>query len=133
MGLQESPSFDEAEKNKPAKKRLSQQEFRNMMMIAIALLGIGMMIVGAIQLGSQADTEVGGLDGCLFDGAGNPVIAEVIYGDQSKLSYDNGCFFFDALPVGNGQLTIKRGTDTWTYDIQIAPGQAVLMGEIILE
>ena len=133
MGLQKSPSFDDVGKEKFAERRVSQRLLRRGLLVAVLLLGTVLLIVGSTQLGSRANEEVGGLDGCVFDGTGNPVLADVIYGDQSKKTYENGCFFFAALPPGKGILVITRGTDTWSYDVEITAGQALLMGEIILK
>ena len=133
MGLQESPSFDNLDKRKPQKKRLSQRALRRGLLVAILLLGTVLLIFGGTRLGSRADPEFGGVDGCFVDGVGNPVVADVIYGDQSRQSYADGCFFFETLPSGLGELTVQRGVDMWFFDVSVIAEQATGLGNLVLK
>ena len=134
MGLQESPSFDNlGDTHKPPKKRLSQRALRRGLLVAVLLLGTALLFFGGSRVGSRADTVFGGLDGCLVDGAGNPVMANVIYGDQSRQTYTDGCFFFAMLPSGAGELIVQRGADAWVFDVVIITGEATGLGNVALD
>ena len=64
MGFEESPSFDDIEKDRPAKKPVSQNGLRGVLLVTVLLLGVALLFFGGSQLGPRAGTEVGGLDGC---------------------------------------------------------------------
>ncbi|MBT3336867.1 MAG: hypothetical protein HN855_01815 [Anaerolineae bacterium] len=133
MGLQESPSFDDLGKMEPEKKRISSRGLRRGLILAIALLGAALLFFGGTRLGSGADTQYGGLDGCLVSSAGDPIIAEVLYADQSRETYEDGCFFFPYLPSGKGELTVRRGTEDLIYPVKIIAKQAVMLGEVVID
>jgi hypothetical protein len=133
MALQESPSFDDLGKMKPAKKSISPRKLRRVLLLVIALLGTTLLLFSGSKLGSRVDTHYGGLDGCFVDKAGNPVLVQVVYGDQSRETYADGCFFFPYLEAGQGELLVGDGFEQWSFPVEILAEQAVILGEIVLE
>ncbi len=133
MSFENSPSFDDLEKIKPEKKKPFPHWLRRMLLIAVAVLGSGILLFSGIKLGARASIPPGGLDGCLVNAAGNPVVAEVSFGDQSTESFEDGCFFFYELAAGNGELIIRHGGEDQVFPVEIISGQAVTLGEIAIE
>ncbi len=133
MSFENSPSFDDLEKIKPEKKKPFPHWLRRVLLIAVAILGGGILLFSGIKLGARASTPPGGLDGCLVNAAGNPIVAEVSFGDQSTKSFEDGCFFFYELAAGNGELVVQYGGGDQVFPVQIISRQAVTLGELVIE
>ena len=133
MGLENSPSLDNLDSYKPEKKRLSQRDLRRGLLVAVLLLGTALLFLSGIRFGARADTAFGGLDGCLVNGQGNPVAAQVVFGDQSSQSYADGCFFFAALPAGAGELIVRQAGEEQLFPVEIVAGQALMLGDVLVK
>jgi hypothetical protein len=133
MSLEKSPSFDDLEKRKPEKKNPFPQWLRRVLFIAVAILGGGILLFSGVKLGAHSKIPPGGLDGCLVNAAGNPVVAKMSFGDQSTKSFEDGCFFFHELDAGKGELIVQRGDKNWVFPVEIISGQAVTLEEMVIE
>ena len=133
MSLEKSPSFDDLEKIKPEKKNPFPHWLRRVLVLAVAILGSGILLFSGIKLGARASIPPGGLDGCLVNAAGTPLIAEASFGNVSIQSYEDGCFFFHELPAGKGELIVRYSGENWVFPVEIISEQAVTLGEMVIE
>jgi|GEM_PF-1621611 hypothetical protein len=133
MSFEKSPSFDDLEKRKPEKKNPFPHWLLRVLLIAVAVLGSGILLFSGVKLGARASVPPGGLDGCLVNAAGNPIVAEMSFGDQSTESFEDGCFFFYELAAGNSELIVRHGGEDRVFPIEIISGRAVTLGEMVIE
>lgn len=131
MAFEESPSFDDLAEEPKEKKPFPAWLRRVLLLTVVSLLTI-LLLIGGSRLGSRAAAPVGGLDGCLVNEAGNPVVAEVSFGQQSKQTDEDGCFFFAALPIGTGRLIVHLDEE-YIFPVEVINGQAVRLGDLVVE
>lgn len=132
MTLEKSPSFDDLEKKQSEEKKPFPRWVRFVLISTVVLLGSGLLLFGGSKLWARASVPPGGLDGCLVNAVGNPLIAVVKIGQESRQSYEDGCFFFPELPAGKDELVVHTDSKTWTFSVEIISNQAVGLGILTL-
>ena len=130
MAFQNSPKL-----GNPTKPVLSLSgwlyRLRYLMAGLTFLLVVVDILVVLIVRPDQIDATVGGMDGCLTDGRGQPVAASVAIGDQVRSTTADGCFFFAQLPPGTQQLRVQvDGNVVYGQNVNILSGQAVGLNSI---
>ncbi len=132
MAFEESPSFEDIEKKEPKEKKPFPAWLRRVLFLTVTAFLLVFLLIGGSKLISRSIAPVGGLDGCVLNKSGNPIMAEVSFGQQSKQTYEDGCFFFAALPVGAGELIVHRGNEEYSFQVEIIEGQALMLGDLII-
>jgi hypothetical protein len=105
-------------------------------MLIIAYTLLVMDICALTTLAPQLDDSsvVGGVDGCLVDSAGEPVLAVITISGAARLTGTDGCFFFPNLQPGIHNMTITLSDKTEVrHAVRISRGRATAMGSILIE
>ncbi len=134
MTFEDSPSIDAEPAETSKKINLDPRLIRRILWGGIGIWLI--FLIGMVWLYFQSlppKLPYGGLDGCLVSETGEPVMAEIHLANQTRQTYENGCFFFAALQPGQYQLEITTAAgDTWQQSVNILPGEAVLLGQLVI-
>ncbi len=133
MVFEESPSFEDIEKEEPKEKKPFPAWLKRVLLLTVAAFLVFFLLIGGSKLGSRSAAPIGGLDGCVINKSGSPIMAEVSFGQQSKQTYEDGCFFFAALPVGARELIIHHGNEEYSFQVEIIEGQAVMLGDLMID
>jgi hypothetical protein len=95
--------------------------------LLVVVLALSLRVLGAFS------GEPGGLDGCIVNAAGEPVMATARADNTQRLTSADGCFFFPELSPGKHELTIEvSGGSVIRQGVEIVSGQAVGLGTITM-
>ncbi len=135
MALEDSPKLDGTSTSSGGKLTQWVYTRRRAILITDGLLFTLLVMFVLLQFlaARPPDLYVGGLDGCLISEDGSPVTATIQIADFSAATYEDGCFFFAALPPGEHLLKglTEEGFE-WTQSAAIASGEATGLGEIVV-
>jgi hypothetical protein len=106
--------------------------------LLVALTGI--LIVSASlflinkKFMDQPALPTGGLDGCLVDRMGTPMMATVRVDQATASTYEDGCFFFSILTPGEHQFqVVVEENIVYVQTVNILSDQALGLGTIQIE
>jgi hypothetical protein len=99
---------------------------RNLIFILIAVISVILLTVLFFIYSPLTHPQPpGGLEACLVDAAGKPLVTTVRIAGFSRVSGENGCFFFPSIPPGKYQLIVLTPVREVSIPITILPNEAV--------
>jgi len=130
MAFEQSPELG----NNGVKSRSSLREMlaRNeRALYALTAILVVVVIVLSMRILLISSSEPGGLDGCIANAAGEPVIGTVRVDSFQRAISADGCFFFAELSPGSQKLFIEIADGSSIEQaVTVLAGQAVGLGTI---
>lgn len=130
MAFEQSPELD----SDGIKSRSSLREMlaRNeRALYALTAILVVIVIVLSLRMLLISSSESGGLDGCITNAAGEPVIGTVRVDSFQRAISADGCFFFAELSPGSHDLFIEIADGAPIKQaVTVLAGQAVGLGTI---
>jgi len=104
------------------------------LIIAYALLVMDICVICTLAGRFDDPGNLGGVDGCLVDLTGRPVMAVVTISGASRLTDADGCFFFYNLQPGFHNFTITLSNESeLRQSVRITRKRATHIGDILVE
>jgi hypothetical protein len=135
MAFEKNPEFkDGGIKSQQSWREWLTENERALFAVTGILLVIVLVMSVRVLGGSLFLGEPGGLDGCIVNAAGEPMIGTAQVDASQRPTSADGCFYFAELSPGEHELTIKASDGYVTIQsVEIISGQAVGLGTITLQ
>lgn len=134
MAFEKNPEFrDGGIKSRQSWREWLTKNERALFAVTGILLVIVLVLSVRVLGGSLFLGEPGGLDGCIVNAAGEPMMGTAQVDASRRPTSADGCFYFAELSPGKHELTIKAsGGYVTIQSVEIISGQAVGLGTITL-
>jgi hypothetical protein len=132
MAFENSPRLD-----KPSVTQVSfwgrVYQFRRIILVlAVIVVLISSAALAILLVPAIYATPPGGLEGCLINTSGAPLVTTVRSGTISAATDANGCFFFPSLPAGGQQLIVTTPAREVNLPVTIVSNEATSLGTITI-
>ncbi len=134
MAFEKNPEFrDGGIKSRQSWREWLTKNERALFAVTGILLVIVLVLSVRVLGGSLFLGEPGGLDGCIVNAAGEPIMGTAQVDASRRPTSADGCFYFAELSPGKHELTIKAsGGYVTIQSVEIISGQAFGLGTITL-